>query len=117
MGTRRETAPGCGLPGRRAGFQQMAVCRRRVAGVDFGLPGLAARALQTRALVRAPVTLYRHGLGWVLGGRVLMLEHTGRRSGRARFACLEVADRPGPDRMVIRQRIRRARPVVPEPAG
>ena len=69
--------------------------------MDLSPSGLAARALQTRALVRAPVTLYRHGLGWVLGGRVLMLEHTGRRSGRARYVCLEVVDRPGPDRMII----------------
>jgi deazaflavin-dependent oxidoreductase (nitroreductase family) len=74
---------------------------RKVAGVDFSPSGLAARALQTRALVRAPITLYRHGLGWVLGRRVLMLEHTGRRSGQARFVCLEVVDRPAPERAVI----------------
>ena len=52
-------------------------------------------------MVRAPITLYRHGLGWVFGRRVLMLEHTGRRSGQARFVCLEVVERPGPDRVVI----------------
>jgi hypothetical protein len=45
--------------------------------------GLAARALRTRAFVRAPIALYRHQLGWLLGGRMLMLEHTGRRSGRS----------------------------------
>ena len=69
--------------------------------MDLSPSGLAARALQTRAFVRAPITLYRHGLGWVLGRRVLMLEHTGRRSGKARFVCLEVVDRPGPGRVVI----------------
>lgn len=69
--------------------------------MDLSPSGLAARALQTRALVRAPITLYRHGLGWVLGPRFLMLEHTGRRSGQARFVCLEVVDRPGPARIVI----------------
>jgi deazaflavin-dependent oxidoreductase (nitroreductase family) len=74
---------------------------RNVAGVDFSPSGLAARALQTRALARAPITLYRHGLGWVFGRRVLMLEHTGRRSGQARFVCLEVVDRPAPERVVV----------------
>jgi deazaflavin-dependent oxidoreductase (nitroreductase family) len=52
-------------------------------------------------MVRASITLYRHGLGWVLGRRVLMLEHTRRRSGQARFVCLEVVDRPAPERVVI----------------
>jgi deazaflavin-dependent oxidoreductase (nitroreductase family) len=72
-----------------------------VTGVDLSLTGLAARALQTRAFVRAPISLYRHGLGWLLGGRMLMLEHRGRWSGRARFVCLEVVDRPGPGRIVV----------------
>ena len=69
--------------------------------MDFSLSGVAARALTTRPLVRAPITLYRHGLGWVLGRRVLMLEHTGRRSGQARFVCLEVVERPAPERVAI----------------
>jgi deazaflavin-dependent oxidoreductase (nitroreductase family) len=69
--------------------------------VDLSLTGLAARALRTRAFVRAPIALYRHHLGWIFGARVLMLEHRGRRSGRARFVCLEVVDRPGPERIVI----------------
>jgi len=69
--------------------------------VDFSPSGLAARALRTRAVARAPITLYRHGLGWAFGWRVLMLEHTGRRSGRARFVCLEIVDRPTPERVVI----------------
>lgn len=30
-----------------------------------------------------------------------MLEHAGRRSGQARFVCLEVVDRPAPERVVI----------------
>ena len=30
-----------------------------------------------------------------------MLEHRGRRSGQARFVCLEVVDRPRPERIVI----------------
>lgn len=54
---------------------------------------LAARALRSQAIVRAPIALYRVRLGWLLGSRVLMLEHTGRRSGRARYVCLEVVER------------------------
>jgi deazaflavin-dependent oxidoreductase (nitroreductase family) len=53
---------------------------------------LGARALHSRGLVRAPIWLYRHGLGWLLGPRMLMLEHTGRNSGQARFVCLEVVE-------------------------
>lgn len=30
-----------------------------------------------------------------------MLEHTGRRSGLPRFVCLEVVDRPAPERVVV----------------
>lgn len=62
---------------------------------------LAAKVLTTRSLVRAPIALYRHGWGWLLGSRVLMLEHTGRRSGLPRYVCLEVVDRPGPRRVVV----------------
>lgn len=69
--------------------------------MDISPAALAARALRTRALVRAPITLYQHDLGWIFGQRILMLEHTGRRSGQARFACLEVAGRPGPERIII----------------
>lgn len=69
--------------------------------MDISPAALAARALRTRALVRAPITLYRHDLGWIFGQRILMLEHTGCRSGQARFACLEVVGRPGPERIII----------------
>ena len=69
--------------------------------MDISVSGFGAKALQTRAVVRAPITLYRHGLGWLLAGRVLMLEHTGRRSGQPRYVCLEVVDRPAVDRVVV----------------
>lgn len=62
---------------------------------------VGARLLQNRRCVRAPIWLYRHGLGWLLGGRVLMLEHIGRRSGRPRYVCLEVVSRPDPDVIVV----------------
>ena len=52
-------------------------------------------------MVRAPVWLYRMRLGFLLGNRMLLLEHRGRRSGRRRYAVLEVVDRPTPDTFVI----------------
>jgi hypothetical protein len=85
--------------------------------VDFSPSGLAAGALQTRAVARAPITLYRRGLGWVFGPRVLMLEHTEHRSGQARFVCLEVVDRPAPECVVIVSGFGEARRLVPESAG
>jgi deazaflavin-dependent oxidoreductase (nitroreductase family) len=46
-----------------------------------------------RALYRAPVWLYRLGLGTVLGSRFVLLTHRGRRTGRTRQAVLEVVGR------------------------
>lgn len=43
-----------------------------------------------RAALRAPILLYRARLGFLLGHRFLMLEHTGRRSGVVRRTVLEV---------------------------
>jgi len=43
-----------------------------------------------RGLLRAPVWLYRCGLGWTLGHRFLLLTHTGRRSGRRYQTVVEV---------------------------
>lgn len=54
------------------------------------------RVLRTPMLVRAPLPLFRSGLGWVLAGRFLRLTHTGRRSGLPREAVLEVIGRPDP---------------------
>jgi deazaflavin-dependent oxidoreductase (nitroreductase family) len=56
----------------------------------------AARLLRVRWIVRAPVLLYRARLGFVLGSRLLMLEHTGRITATRRYVVLEVADRPRP---------------------
>ena len=69
--------------------------------MDLGLSAVGARVLRTRWLVRAPIRLYRVGLGRLLGRRVLMLEHRGRRSGLPRQVCLEVVERPAEDRVVI----------------
>jgi deazaflavin-dependent oxidoreductase (nitroreductase family) len=63
--------------------------RARLARAGAGL-------LRVRPLVRAPIWLYRLRLGAIFGGRLLMLEHVGRRSGRRRYVVLEVVDRPAP---------------------
>lgn len=39
---------------------------------------------------RLPIYLYRCGLGWMLGDRFLLLRHKGRKSGKIRFAVLEI---------------------------
>lgn len=69
--------------------------------MDFSPARLGALVLRNRRAVRAPVTLYRWGLGWLLGSRMLMLEHVGRRSGEPRYAVLEVIERPSRDRIVV----------------
>lgn len=43
-----------------------------------------------RFFLRMPLALYRLRLGWLLGGRFLMLTHTGRKSGQPRQTVLEV---------------------------
>jgi deazaflavin-dependent oxidoreductase (nitroreductase family) len=43
-----------------------------------------------RLFFKAPVVLYRLRMGWLLGSRFLLLTHTGRRTGRARVAVVEV---------------------------
>ena len=44
-----------------------------------------------RWLLRFPITLYRLGLGWLLGGRFLLINHVGRKSGQMRQTVVEVA--------------------------
>ncbi|MEU5990740.1 nitroreductase family deazaflavin-dependent oxidoreductase [Spirillospora sp. NPDC047418] len=45
-----------------------------------------------RTLARLPVHLYRMRLGRLMGARFLLLEHTGRKSGRPRQVVLEVIE-------------------------
>ena len=52
----------------------------------------AAALLRVRWLVRAPIWLYRAGLGFVFGSRFLLLQHRGRRTGQVRQVMLEVVD-------------------------
>jgi len=65
------------------------------------MTGIGAKALQTRWFVRSPIPLFRAGLGFLFGGRLLLLEHTGRKSGELRYVALEKVDRPAKDRIII----------------
>ncbi|MYR08026.1 nitroreductase family deazaflavin-dependent oxidoreductase [Gordonia sp. SID5947] len=62
---------------------------------------IAARMLQTRWLVRAPIILFRARLGFLFGGRLLLLEHTGRTTGETRYVVLETVERSTPTQVVI----------------
>jgi deazaflavin-dependent oxidoreductase (nitroreductase family) len=52
---------------------------------------------------RAPVYLYRWRLGWLFGNRLLLLTHTGRRTGLRRQTVLEVVEyrKKGPEVVVV----------------
>ncbi|MEU4366608.1 nitroreductase family deazaflavin-dependent oxidoreductase [Micromonospora chersina] len=54
-----------------------------------------------RILFRLPVALYRLKLGRLLGGRLILLTHTGRKSGRRRQVVLEVVGRPGDGTLLV----------------
>ena len=53
-------------------------------------------------LFRGPIWVYRLGLGWIFGKRVLLLTHNGRRTGLPRQAVLEVVEyrQDGPEVIV-----------------
>lgn len=70
-------------------------------GLRARLAEAGAGLLRVRWFVRAPIWLYRVRLGAIFGGRLLMLEHRGRKSGRRRFVVLEVVDHPRPDTYVV----------------
>jgi hypothetical protein len=70
------------------------------------LPGRPPSGLR-RALLRAPIWLYRAGLGGLLGRRVLLLTHIGRSTGRARQVVLEVAARDAHHRPRTARRLMR----------
>jgi deazaflavin-dependent oxidoreductase (nitroreductase family) len=42
--------------------------------------------------MRMPIGVYRLGLGWLLGGRFVLIEHIGRRTGAHRSAVVEVVE-------------------------
>jgi deazaflavin-dependent oxidoreductase (nitroreductase family) len=60
-----------------------------------------ARTAWQRAVARAPIRLYRLGLGGLLGGRFVLLVHRGRRTGMPREVVLEVVDRDPVSREVV----------------
>ncbi len=43
-----------------------------------------------RWLARAPIRLFRWRLGWILGGRFVLINHVGRKSGLPRRVVVEV---------------------------
>lgn len=61
--------------------------------MEFAVPHSRKPHGLTLRLYRLPIALYRLGLGGLLGARFLLLEHRGRRSGRTRYAVLEVVRR------------------------
>jgi deazaflavin-dependent oxidoreductase (nitroreductase family) len=61
----------------------------------------AAGLLRVRWLARAPIGLYRARLGFLLGSRLLMPEHLGRKSGTRRYVVLEVVAHPRPGAYVM----------------
>lgn len=73
----------------------------RVSPQGDTLVRIAGALLRTRWLVRAPIWIYRAGLGAVFGRRLLLLEHTGRSSGRVRRVVLEVVGRTSSGYIVV----------------
>lgn len=66
-------------------------------------PGLRSRTMAARVhrrLYRAPIPLYRAGLGWIIGPRFVLVQHRGRSTGLDRYVVLEVAGRD-PGRLVV----------------
>ena len=48
---------------------------------------------------RAPIWMFRTGLGWIMGSRFLLLTHIGRKTGLPRQTVLEIINE-SPDRQV-----------------
>jgi deazaflavin-dependent oxidoreductase (nitroreductase family) len=65
------------------------------------LAAVGERILRYRPLMRAPIWVFKARAGAVLGSRLLMLEHTGRRSGVRRYVVLEVVDHPTSDSYIV----------------
>ena len=55
-----------------------------------GMTKSSARRGLARLAFRLPIWLYRLRLGWLLGDRLLLLTHIGRKSGLPRQAVIEV---------------------------
>ena len=56
----------------------------------------------SRLLFRMPIYVYRLGLGWLFGDRIMLLNHIGRVSGKQRQTVLEVvAHDPTDDSFIV----------------
>lgn len=62
---------------------------------------LFEKFLTTPALARSPIWLQRAGFAWLLGPRMFLLEHTGRKSGQPRYTSLEVVKDERPQAIVV----------------
>jgi deazaflavin-dependent oxidoreductase (nitroreductase family) len=62
---------------------------RRITVIQGKTTHVARRGL-ARLAFRLPIWLYRLHLGWLLGDRLLLLTHVGRKSGLPRQAVIEV---------------------------
>ncbi|HEX3287166.1 MAG TPA: nitroreductase family deazaflavin-dependent oxidoreductase [Mycobacterium sp.] len=61
----------------------------------------AARLLGSRRLMRAPIWIFKARAGALLGPRLLMLEHIGRKSNARRDVVLEVVAHPTPETFLV----------------
>ena len=61
----------------------------------------AVRTITTRWVVRAPIPVFRAGFGFLFGGRLMLLEHRGRISGKRRYTVLEVAEHESATSIVV----------------
>ncbi len=62
---------------------------------------VGAAVLRNRWFTRAPIWLFRVGLGFLFGSRLLMVQHIGRSSGRRRYVVLEVVGHSQPDSYLV----------------
>lgn len=62
---------------------------------------IMGKFLTSPKLARAPISVYRAGMGFLLGSRILMLEHIGRKTRQRRYVVLEVVAHETPGSFVI----------------
>lgn len=68
---------------------------------ESAFANVGAKILRSRALMRAPIWIYKARLGALLSSRLIMLEHIGRKSGTPRYVVLEVFDHPTADTYLV----------------
>ncbi|HEY4268263.1 MAG TPA: nitroreductase family deazaflavin-dependent oxidoreductase [Galbitalea sp.] len=55
-------------------------------------------------LARVAELLYRAGLGFVFGSRLVMVEHFGRTTGKRRYVVIKILDRPSQTSWLVASR-------------